>query len=208
MGKRKKSGFLTFCFSLVPGAGEMYLGFMKMGISLMGLFFLTIWLGGTLNLGILMCVGIIIWFYSFFHVHNLAGLPDEDFINTEDAYLLNLNTLFATDKKFVQKYRKIIAIVLIVLGAILVWRGVMSLCYAYLPGVIVRLLSRISNIVPQMATGAGIILAGFYMIKGKKEELNEIIVDVEPEEAKPYESNAGEAAERRTDGTEEDNQDA
>ena len=31
----KKSGFLTFCFALVPGAGQMYLGYMKRGCSFM-----------------------------------------------------------------------------------------------------------------------------------------------------------------------------
>ena len=37
---RKKSGFLTFCCSLLPGAGEMYLGFLKQGASIMTLFLL------------------------------------------------------------------------------------------------------------------------------------------------------------------------
>lgn len=208
MNKRKKSGLLTFCFSLIPGAGEMYLGFMKMGVSLMALFFLTVALGGILNIGALMCVAIIIWFYSFFHVHNLAGLPDQDFINTEDVYLFNLDTLFSLDKRFVQKYRNVIASVLIVLGVVLVWRGVMSICYAYLPEVIVRILSRIGYVVPQIVTGVGIILVGFYMIKGKKEELNEIVVDAEPEDIRAYEGDAGKAAERREDGTEEDNKNA
>ena len=35
---KKKSGFWTFMFSWLPGAGEMYMGFMRMGLSLMGLF--------------------------------------------------------------------------------------------------------------------------------------------------------------------------
>ena len=34
---RKKSGFIAFICSMVPGAGEMYLGFMKEGLSLMSL---------------------------------------------------------------------------------------------------------------------------------------------------------------------------
>ncbi len=33
--QRKKSRFWLFMWSLIPGAGDMYLGFMKMGISLM-----------------------------------------------------------------------------------------------------------------------------------------------------------------------------
>ena len=42
--RRKKSKFLTFIFSLLPGAGEMYMGFMKMGVSLMAEFFGIIFL--------------------------------------------------------------------------------------------------------------------------------------------------------------------
>ena len=36
---RKKSKGWTFICSLLPGAGEMYMGFMKQGVSIMGLFF-------------------------------------------------------------------------------------------------------------------------------------------------------------------------
>ena len=41
---KKKSGFLAFCFSLLPGAGEMYMGFMKHGVGIMALFWLLIFL--------------------------------------------------------------------------------------------------------------------------------------------------------------------
>ena len=39
MNRRKKSGFLTFCFSLIPGAGEMYLGIYEDGCQLDGIVF-------------------------------------------------------------------------------------------------------------------------------------------------------------------------
>ena len=42
MKTKKKSNFLTFCFSMMPGAAQMYMGFMKMGTSLMFLIFLII----------------------------------------------------------------------------------------------------------------------------------------------------------------------
>ena len=45
----KKNRFFTLVFSCCPGAGEMYLGLYRQGVSLMGLFFGTIalaaWLG-------------------------------------------------------------------------------------------------------------------------------------------------------------------
>ena len=39
---RKRRGFWLFIFSLVPGAGEMFLGFFKQGISVMTVFFALI----------------------------------------------------------------------------------------------------------------------------------------------------------------------
>ena len=62
MKAKKKSKFLTFCFSLLPGAAEMYMGFMKMGVSLMSLFFLIIMLGMLMNQGIIVMAGIVVWF--------------------------------------------------------------------------------------------------------------------------------------------------
>ena len=36
--QKQKRGFWLFIFSLIPGAGEMYMGFKKQGISIMLLF--------------------------------------------------------------------------------------------------------------------------------------------------------------------------
>ena len=73
---RKKHGFWLFIFSLLPGAGEMYMGFFKQGIGLMAQFSFVLMLAAYLNIGPLLFILPIIWFYSFFHVHNLASLPD------------------------------------------------------------------------------------------------------------------------------------
>ena len=37
--KKQKHGFWVFIFSQIPGAGEMYMGFKKQGISIMLLYF-------------------------------------------------------------------------------------------------------------------------------------------------------------------------
>ncbi len=46
--RKKTNKFLVFMFSLLPGAGHMFMGFMKTGVSLMSAFlfviFLTAWL--------------------------------------------------------------------------------------------------------------------------------------------------------------------
>ena len=49
MKTKKKSRFLSFCFSFLPGAAEMYMGFMKTGMSLMLVFFLLIAFSGWIQ---------------------------------------------------------------------------------------------------------------------------------------------------------------
>ena len=71
----RKNGFWTFVFSLCPGAGEMYMGLYKQGISLMVLFWGLGIICGWAHLELLWFLEPVIWFYSFFHVHNLRGMP-------------------------------------------------------------------------------------------------------------------------------------
>ena len=48
--KAKRNSFFTFLFSLLPGAGHMFMGFMKIGVSLMAAFTLVIFLASWLNI--------------------------------------------------------------------------------------------------------------------------------------------------------------
>ena len=64
------------------------MGFMKMGVSLMSLFFLTVMMSSFLALDFMFYVAVIIWFYGFFHANNLSGMPDEQFAQMQDVYLI------------------------------------------------------------------------------------------------------------------------
>ena len=44
---KQKKGLLLFICSLIPGAGEMYMGFFKQGISIMLMFWGTVRTGNT-----------------------------------------------------------------------------------------------------------------------------------------------------------------
>ena len=77
----KKNGFLTFIFACIPGAGQMYYGYMKRGLSMITFFCLFI-MAGTL-VDVLVVGSIIVWMYSFFDTYDLirhmaAGEPKED----------------------------------------------------------------------------------------------------------------------------------
>lgn len=170
----KKSGFWTFLFSWLPGAAEMYMGFMKMGVSLMGLFLGIIVLSGFFELGVLVMIDVIVWFYSFFHAHNLRAMDDEEFYALEDHYLIPVDMdLSFWNKAMISKYRKILAGILILFGVAVLWNTLLDLLYWMLPEFIWEYVRIISRYIPQIVLGIGIIAVGLMLIRGKKRELLE-----------------------------------
>ncbi|MDF2543657.1 MAG: hypothetical protein K0S47_3375 [Herbinix sp.] len=168
---RKKSSFLTFIFSLMPGAGEMYMGFMKKGVSIMALFFFLIFLSTWLNLGPLMFIMPLIWFYSFFDVHNLRAMPDDEFYALEDDFLFIEDGSKDKIKSIAIRYRNLIGLILIVIGFSTLWNNLYDLLYAAFPGAFMIALYNVGHLFPQTVVGAAIIALGVYLIRGKKKEL-------------------------------------
>lgn len=173
----KKSKFLTFFISLIPGAGEMYLGFYKMGISLMALFALLASFSGLLNSGLLILFLPVIWFYSFFHVHNLNSMPDEEFYALEDDWLFHLDNT-ASLQAFLSSHRKFLSWILIFIGAAELWQIFTSFLHRTLnlfsiPDEVYFYLNNITSDVPQILISLALIYVGVMMIKQKKETLNQ-----------------------------------
>lgn len=174
---RKRNGFWTFIFSLLPGAGEMYLGFFKQGIGLMARFFLVIMLASYLNLGPLLFILPILWFYSFFHVHSLASLPDEEFYAVEDSFLGFMDSPEMRGYLSGERGRRILGTILILLGCSVIWNGIQNFIW--------NLMNRISPAMGDIITNAMddvlrcliaviFVYIGIQMIRGKKKELNQI----------------------------------
>ena len=69
----KKNGILTLLFACIPGAGQMYQGYMKRGLSLITMFCLFIILGSTTGLDALVVGGSVVYMYSFFDTLNLRA---------------------------------------------------------------------------------------------------------------------------------------
>ena len=66
-----KNGILTFLFAFCPGAGQMYQGYMKRGLSLITMFCVAF--GASTLLEVLYVAMPIVWMYSFFDTFNLPG---------------------------------------------------------------------------------------------------------------------------------------
>lgn len=194
MMRRKKNRFLLFWWSLIPGAGQMYLGFMKMGVSLLMMSALGIMIAGWLKIGILSFIPIVIWIYSFFHANNLGGLSDEEFYQIEDVYLFGLDGDNTKNIKnsLAGKYRKAAALILILLGISMLWQVVCDSLYEILGSELYnryfRVIARgIGNNVPRLIFGIVVIWFGLKLIQGKKEELDLL----EKEEDKYHEKETG-----------------
>ena len=141
-----KNPLLVFLFSLIPGAGHMYLGLMTRGLHLMGLFFGMLYVSSFPGLGDLwpLAVAPILWFYSFFDsLHTWGslnrgepvydkGIFTEAQVSNQTTWgillvivggLLLLNNLVPLSPSIVFWARRISPpVVLISLGCYLLWR--------------------------------------------------------------------------------------
>lgn len=170
---KRKSGFFTFICSLIPGAGEMYLGFMRRGTSIMILFFGIIALTSWLDLSPLGFIIPVVWCYSFFDTHNLRSLPDEDFYYIKDEFLLPLESINIPILS--QKYKLILGGALILIGISVLWNQLIDLFNRMfiLPDFIREFLYFIGNRIPQSLFALFIIAIGYSLIRGKQAVLEQ-----------------------------------
>ncbi|MFT5871558.1 MAG: hypothetical protein ACI8WT_000478 [Clostridium sp.] len=168
--KKEKSKFLTFCFSLLPGAGHMYMGFMKMGLSLMAAFFFLIFLSSWLSIGPLLFVLPLIWFYSFFDCMNKRYSTDEEFLLLEDNYLFSLDELIKIDKSVLKKHSLFSGIILILLGGYLIGNNIIHSLSRFMPDEVYNAINNVTRVTPQILIGIVIIVVGAKLIIGKKKE--------------------------------------
>lgn len=171
--RQKRGKFLTFICSLIPGAAEMYMGFMKTGISLMTVFAFCWVLPYLLRLSdVFIFFGFVTWFYSFFHARNLVVCNEEAFQTLEDEYVW---TSFLEGRGFKltnPAIRKWGAVALIVYGITLLWDAITHWIYFLIPDSMWDEVSMIVDGVPQVLVALVIIIIGIKLIAGKKEELN------------------------------------
>lgn len=171
--KKQKHGFWVFIFSLIPGAGEMYMGFKKQGLSIMLLFWGSIALASITGLGWLAMFLPVIWFYSFFNVHNLKSLSEEEFYSVEDNYILHMDQFSGDMGKFLQKHQSAVAWVLILFGICIPWSRFTSLLYFIVPNNMADYVYNICNSLPQIVIATGIIAAGIYLLTQQKKKLKQ-----------------------------------
>lgn len=172
MKQKKKNKFYTFLLSFMPGAAEMYMGFMKMGFSIMLLFMISAIGLFTISNAIFLYIALLVWFYGFFHARNLAACEEEEFLKIKDDFiwaplLVEQNIQISNPAR-----RKAAAGILIVFGTVMLWQNISSLLYRWIPEYLWGVLAPIVESVPEIVIAMIIIYIGVRMIQGKKEELS------------------------------------
>lgn len=167
----KRSRFFTVIFSFLPGAGHMYMGFMKMGVSIMSAFFFVIFISSFLHLGPLLYVQPILWFFSFFDCMNKMCMSDDQFRSVEDHYLFSIDSLFTQGKGVVQAYRLYVGIGLMLLGIYMLWNNLWPEISMYFNDAARNFIYSLTQSLPQLVVGAAIIIIGVRLIAGKNKEV-------------------------------------
>lgn len=149
------------------------MGFRKQGISIMLLFWSIFALGAGIGMDWLLMFTPVIWLYSFFNVHNLKSLSEEEFYSLEDSYVLHFEEFIGDTNTIFRKYRTLVAVLLIVFGFSILWNNFSNILYWVLPGFLGDMVSEISYRLPQIIIAIAIIMAGFYILSDKKHHLKD-----------------------------------
>ncbi len=166
--ENRKSGFLTFIFSFIPGAGEMYLGLMKKGSAVMlvfwGLFFISMFLrSGVFTIGMP-----IVWFYSFFDTINLKHLSAEERERAEAKFMESLEKLMGQDWKDIFKKRHaLIGAALIFIGIYAIFESILMPMAWWISDYFPWLYSLVNSI-PTLIVAFVLIVFGIHLVKGGK----------------------------------------
>lgn len=171
---KQKGKFLTFLFSLVPGCGQMYLGFMRRGVSLMLIFSLPIAVAAMFNMAIFSIISIIAWFFSFFDALNLNSMDPALFVTLQDDYLLNNLRM----SPFVQRINlpKVVGGALVLVGLTALWNTFAGDLFSWLYNTnpeAYNLLYTVVRAIPRVVLAVFVVVLGIRLISGKRTELLE-----------------------------------
>ena len=174
---KKRGRMLTLLFSMFPGAGHMWNGFMKRGLSLTVLFAAAWTLAYILNIGVFGMLVAVIWFYAFFDCINLRFQDDQDFYAQRDEYLFTVDDVMQFS--FASQRMKLIAGVgLIFTGISILWESVILafLRYLDLPDYMWEFIYGVGRIAPRIIVAVVIIWIGLRLIVGERRK-NKAVFD-------------------------------
>ena len=164
----QKKGFLLFLCSLIPGAGELYMGFKKRGVSMMAIFWGIVALACVSGLEWFALALPVVWAYSFFQVHNLKSLPEEVFYLQKDEYAFHFGYVLEHKREMLKKYRVVIAAVFILLGGSVLFHTFGDILYYLLPMHLADSFAMVSGMIKNAVVAVVFLGGGIYLAVNKE----------------------------------------
>lgn len=177
----RKSKLLTFLFAFIPGCGEMYLGMMRKGVFLMVLFWGVNALSLFFQMGVLLCLQPVIWFYSFFETFNIRYLAPEVIRENDLLFFQKLTGSFSAGELPQLLGRRHLWA-----GAALILFGGWVLFRNFLIPALEALFPTLSeswyfqyflNQIPSAAVAVAVVLLGVHLVRGKRKPKEEEYVE-------------------------------
>ena len=173
----KKNGILTFLFAFVPGAGQMYQGYMKRGLSLITMFCLFIMAGMMTGLDPLIMGCLIVYMYSFFDTFNLRAQIVADNA-PEDDYLVHINWQDKRMQQFMMDSHKLLGWGLIALGAMAAYENIIMRVLGDVMwrwgqnNPFFRAVYLVLDELPQIVACVALVDCGLWLVRGPKGKKN------------------------------------
>ncbi len=158
----RKNGILTFCFAFIPGAGQMYQGYMKRGLSLITLFVLTNMLANIIALYA------VVWMYSFFDTFNLRGQIEAG-TAPKDGYLFGIDS-DSTLEQLLSRRHRLIGWLLVICGISVLYNNILMDMMKRLSNEsssqLFRAVYRFMGDLPTLVVCAALVALGVWLVRG------------------------------------------
>ena len=173
----KKNGILTLLFACIPGAGQMYQGYMKRGLSLITMFCLFIILGSTTGLDALVVGCIVVYMYSFFDTFNLRAQIIAENAPADD-YLVHINWKDKRMQDFMMDSHKLLGWGLIALGGLVAYENIIMRVFGDVMwrwgqnNPFFRAVYLMLDELPEIVICVALIVCGLWLVRGPKGKKN------------------------------------
>ena len=165
----KKNGILTLLFAFIPGAGQMYQGYMKRGLSLV-LMAVAIGMASALIPPIAFAL-LVVFMYSFFDTFNLRAQISMG-TAPEDDYLVHFDPQDKRLARMMMDSHKLVGWLLIAFGALIAYQNLImntlgDLVYRWgHSSPVFRALYLVMDSLPDVVVCVVLIVCGVWLVKG------------------------------------------
>ena len=187
----KKNGILTLLFACIPGAGQMYQGYMKRGLSLITMFCLSIALSAWMGISIFYIGVPILYMYSFFDTFNLRAQIGLDAAPADD-YLVHFDMRDRRLEQLMAERHKLLGWLLIAFGGMVAYQNILMNTLGDLlwrwgkTSPVFRALYLVMDQLPEVVVCVALIICGAWLVRGPKGRKQKPQNDAEDEDFTEY----------------------